>query len=76
MNCLKKNNCLLIILLTLTTIYSIGCSSSGSNDEGGGNPGGGNESISMEEASRFLSMATLGADYEEIEKAAWSIFSC
>ena len=26
--------------------------------------------VSMEEASRFLSMATLGADYEEIEKVA------
>ena len=27
------------------------------------------EPISMQEASRFLSMATLGADYEEIVKS-------
>jgi len=69
MSCLKKNNCLLTVSLILLTIYAIGCSSSGT-DEGGGNNQDTNESISMEEASRFLSMATLGADYEEIEKAA------
>jgi len=68
MKYLTKNNCLLILLLALFTISSIGgCGSSGSdNGNGQDNP----ETVSMEEASRFLSMATLGADYEEIEKVA------
>ncbi len=68
MTYLTKNNCLLILLLALFTISSIGgCGSSGSdNGNGQDNP----ETVSMEEASRFLSMATLGADYEEIEKVA------
>lgn len=70
MKYLTKNNFLLIVFLTLFTISSIGgCNNSGSDNSSGNNQGT-NETVSMEEASRFLSMATLGADYEEIQKVA------
>lgn len=72
MKYLSMNSFLLIVLLTLFTAPLLSCNGSGS-DNGGGNDQtnqGTNEPISMEEASRFLSMATLGADYEEIQRVA------